>query len=348
MLQARIDPNVEVITTLLNLTANGAGEWNAGMPSQPYRREVMQRFAHLREHPAVQKANQLHAQGFWWDAMIQLALTCTAFPEAILTTPLPNSRYTDAGDGDTEAGKRAIADFLPLVDDFYERARFDNFYREQQPRYEGIMAEVSASLPDASWLDLVGNYYGAGDDARGFYLVPSPLSIAGHGFGNSVHRDDEIEIYHTFAPFCSVEPDADGHGFDSPQSLAELSVHEFGHSFVNHLLEPPHYGDVIERFVALYAAERESEQMGWSPQINVAEHIIRACEVRIALVANQPLDAARLLQHHIDQYGCRHLPEIVDAMDDYEQNRDRYPSLTAFMPDLMRCIDEIALRHHVG
>ena len=64
--------------------------------------------------------------------------------------------------------------------------------------------------------------------------------------------------------------------------------------------------------------------MGWSPQINVAEHIIRACEVRIALVANQPLDAARLLQHHIHQYGCRHLPEIVDAMDDYEQNRDRF------------------------
>ena len=350
MLQARIDPNVEVITTLLNLTANGAGEWNAGMPSQPYRREVMQRFAHLREHPAVQKANQLHAQGFWWDAMIQLALTCTAFPEAILTTPLPNSRYTDAGDGDAEAGKRAIADFLPLVDDFYERARFDNFYREQQPRYEGIMAEVSACLPDASWLDLVGNYYGAGagDDARGFYLVPSPLSIAGHGFGNSVHRDDEIEIYHTFAPFCSVEPDADGHGFDSPQSLAELSVHEFGHSFVNHLLEPPHYADVIERFVALYAAERESGQMGWSPRVNVAEHIIRACEVRIALVANQPQDAARLLQHHIDQYGCRHLPEIVDAMDDYEQNRERYPSLTAFMPELMRCFDEIALRHHPG
>ena len=255
-----------------------------------------------------------------------------------------------AGHGDAEPGKRAIADFLPLVDDFYERARFDNFYREQQPRYEGIMAEVSASLPDASWLDLVGNYYGAGagDDARGFYLVPSPLSIAGHGFGNSVRRDDEIEIYHTFAPFCSVEPDADGHGFDSPQSLAELSVHEFGHSFVNHLLEPPHYADVIERFAALYAAERESGQMGWSPRVNVAEHIIRACEVRIALVANQPQDAARLLQHHIDQYGCRHLPEIVDAMDDYEQNRERYPSLTAFMPDLMRCFDEIALRHHVG
>ena len=65
MLQARIDPNVEVITTLLNLTANGAGEWNAGMPSQPYRREVMPRFAHMREHPAVQEANQLPAQGFW-------------------------------------------------------------------------------------------------------------------------------------------------------------------------------------------------------------------------------------------------------------------------------------------
>jgi hypothetical protein len=82
MLQTRIDHNVEVVTCLLNLTERGSLDWNTGISSQPYCREVMQHCSHLKKHPAVLLTNQLHAQGFWWDAMIELAVTCTVFPEA--------------------------------------------------------------------------------------------------------------------------------------------------------------------------------------------------------------------------------------------------------------------------
>lgn len=344
MLHARINPNVEVATCLLNLTERGSQDWNAGIPSQPFRRTVIERFAHLRDHRAVVLANQLHAQGFWWDAMIELALTSTAFPEAVLTTELPNSRYVSAGDGDPAAGKQTLYDLLDLIDDFYTQAEFDNFYREQQPLYKQIIHEVEASLPDAVWLELVADYYGAGsdEDIQGFFLIPSPLSIGGHGFGASVRREDELEIFNVFAPFRSVDAAETGCGFDDPQQLAELSVHEFGHSFVNHALEPPQYAKTVAGFAALYAAERATGQMGYDDWVCVAEHIIRACEVRIALVAGQPKDAARLLQYNMDQYAFRYLPEIVEALDDYEQNRSQYPSLAAFVPELMQTFNAIA------
>ena len=344
MLHTRIDPNVEVITCLLNLTERGSQEWNAGIPSQPFRREVIQHFAHLREHPAVLLANRLHAQGFWWDAMIQLALTSTAFPDAVLTIPLPNQRYAAAGNDDLAAGKETLEELLHQINDFCLQADFDEFYRQKQLFYDRVMHEVEAGMPDASWLELVAGYYGAGsdEDARDFYLIPSPLSIGGQGFGAYTHRDDELEIFSVFAPFCSVDSDGTSCGFDEPGKLAELSVHEFGHSFVNHLLEPPHYEHTTAAFAELYAAERATGQMGDAPWAILAEHIIRACEVRIALIAGQPEDAARLLQYNIEYNDYRHLPAVVEAMEDYEHNRLQYPSLAAFIPELMRHLDSIA------
>ena len=94
----------------------------------------------------------MHAQGFWWDSLIELAVTCTAFPEAVLTADLRNSRYVNA-------------------------------------------EEASC-------------------------------------------------------------------GFDRPEQLAELAMHEFGHSFVNHALEPPRHKGPITRFAALYTTEPATGQMG--------------------------------------------------------------------------------------
>ena len=123
MLQPRIDRNVEVVTCLLNLTERGSLDWNTGISSQPYRREVMQHFSHLKKHPAVLLTNQLHAQGFWWDAMIELAVTCTVFPEAALTADLRNSRYVNAGEGDPAKGKKTLDELLDLIDDFLHPSR---------------------------------------------------------------------------------------------------------------------------------------------------------------------------------------------------------------------------------
>ncbi len=78
-------------------------ETDTGIVSQPYRREVMQHFSHLTNHPAVLLTNQLHAHGFWWDSLIELAVTCTAFPEAVLTADLRNSRYVNASEGQENA-----------------------------------------------------------------------------------------------------------------------------------------------------------------------------------------------------------------------------------------------------
>ena len=66
----------------------------------------------------------------------------------------------------------------------------------------------------------------------------------------------------SFAPFRSVNAEEASCGFDRPEQLAELAMHEFGHSFVNHALEPPRHKGPITRFAALYTTEPATGQMG--------------------------------------------------------------------------------------
>ncbi len=77
-----------------------------------------------------------------------------------------------------------------------------------------------------------------------------------------MRRDDELEVYNVFAPFRSVDAEEASSGFDRPEQLAELAMHEFGHSFVNHALEPPRHKGPITRFAALYTTEPATGQMG--------------------------------------------------------------------------------------
>lgn len=96
MLNARIDPNVEIATCLFNLTERGSSDWNAGMPSQPFRQVVMERFAPLRQHPAVALANQLHGGVRMAKARrIGMRLVYGLVFLFVLACPLYASSYTD-------------------------------------------------------------------------------------------------------------------------------------------------------------------------------------------------------------------------------------------------------------
>ena len=126
----RIDPNVEVVACLLNLSEKGSRDWNSGIPHQPFRRVVMEQFAGMKAHPAVLLVDQLHGQGFWWDAMVELALHCTSFPSRTLKARLSAHRYVAAGNGDHAKGENQIDTLISLINDFHRQSAFDAFWRE--------------------------------------------------------------------------------------------------------------------------------------------------------------------------------------------------------------------------
>lgn len=342
----RIDPNVEAVTCLLNLSEKGSRDWNSGVPHQPFRHVVMEHFAGMKTHPAVRLVDQLHGQRFWWDAMIELALHCTPFPSGTLKAQLPAPRYATAGSGNREKGEKQIDTLVSLINDFHQQSAFEAFWQEHQVDYDQVRNEVLSSMPGIDLLKTVEHYYGVTGypDIKGYYLVPSPQIIGGNGFGIRVPTEKGLEIYNIFGSFRSIEENESGFGFDNSEAITNLSVHEFGHSFVNPLVEPPRYHQTIERFHQLYAPIRATGKMGYSGWVCVAEHIIRACEVRIAIALGKAMEAAEIQREYVENHSFVYLPLIADALVEYEEHRGEYPSLAAFVPELMETFESIAAR----
>jgi hypothetical protein len=263
----------------------------------------MEEFAGMKAHPAVLLMDQLHAQGFWWNAVIELALYCTPFPFGTLKAQLPENRYETAGNGDREKGEKQISALIPLINDFYRQSDFEVFWQEHQVDYDQIQREVWSSMPGTDLLKAVEHYYGIAGypGIKGYYLVPSPQIIGWNGFGLRVPTEEGLEVYNLFGPFRSIEGNDSGFGFDNREAIANLSVHEFGHSFVNPLVEPPHYHQIIERFDQLYTTIRATGKMGYKGWVCVAEHIIRACEVRIAAAVGNVVEAEQIRKDYIGE-----------------------------------------------
>jgi hypothetical protein len=51
---------------------------------------------------------------------------------------------------------------------------------------------------------------------------------------------------------------------------------------------------------------------------------------------------------YIENYLFVYLPPIIDALVEYEQHREKYPSLVDYIPKLMRTFESIADRAGVG
>ena len=236
------------------------------------------------------------------------------------------------------------AELIPFIKVFYEEAHFGSFLEENKSAYAQIEQEVGNSMPGTEFLQIVEHYYGVAGypDIHGYCLTPSAQIIGGHGFGISVETPRGKSIYNVFGPFRSVDSTAQGFGFNDPSAIRNFSVHEFGHSFVNSHLEPPNYQDIVQAFYALYEPITKTGKMGYQDWACVAEHIIRACEVRVAYLSGRAQESERLQQDYVERFAFVHLPPIVEAMEDYERNREKYPSLADFVPDLMKVFGELA------
>ena len=130
-------------------------------------------------------------------------------------------------------------------------------------------------------------------------------------------------------------------GFANISRINELSIHEFGHSFVNPVIDQLPVG-MIETSTNLYEPLRPSmEPQGYANWLScVYEHFVRAGEVMIAQKMGSKADADRLLNSYIKERNFIYLPLILQELRKYDQNRN-YPYLKAVESAIIR-INKIA------
>ena len=119
-------------------------------------------------------------------------------------------------------------------------------------------------------------------------------------------------------------------------------VHEFCHSYVNPLVDQ--YKEMLhESGERIFPSHKEKlSQSGYNYwYVMMYEYLTRACVVRY-LYANEGVNAANRQMKWDERYGFPAITGLVKLLNDYENNRDRYPHLEAFMPVIAEYFNQTA------
>ncbi|MDR3713646.1 MAG: DUF4932 domain-containing protein [Puia sp.] len=236
-----------------------------------------------------------------------------------------------------EATKNATA-FLQEFNKFYALLHFGSYLEENNRFYELIQSDVRRNLPDSFFIPVMEGFYGKSFNA--YYLIPSLNIPTSQGFGkmNKTSRT----IYNTFGPF-SFQTFDKRHpelGFDYPEKIARLSVHEFGHSFVNPAIDklPDELKSSTE-----YLYQPIKEDMSKSAYTNwtmcLYEHFVKAGEVIVARKLGHPAEADKMLQDCV-RARFIYVPFIVKELERYDAGTDPGKNYDDFIKTVLEDLKE--------
>ena len=145
--------------------------------------------------------------------------------------------------------KDYLDDYMEKIKKFYKESNFENFFKEHQKEYTSSIKEVKQAMERMHLAAFLEEYFGW--ENRGYFMVPTPLFPIGN-FGPRIEEDGKYLIYYimvaikgTHGEFC----------FAPPEILRSNLAHEFGHSFLNPVLQK--YWNQVKPYSHFFGYMRE-------------------------------------------------------------------------------------------
>ncbi|MCB2410575.1 DUF4932 domain-containing protein [Hymenobacter lucidus] len=293
-------------------------------------------FAPFRQHAAVRRTQWLSDK--IGTGVYLLPLFYEGFPRPRRVTPV-SPPILAAIHPNADSAARIADAYMLLVGRFYRDARFARFQRHQRPVYEQAIAEVRRNLPPASFIQTMEAYYGGQKAA--YRLIVNPFFKSEWGMAWQVSHADGLTAVQIAAPSGEqtlMRGRVTAAGFDNAEAVRNLSVHEFGHTFVNPLTSLPVFAPGIAAHAALFRPiPGQLQYRDWETSFN--EHLVRAGEIRIAQALDRD-DVSRQLRAAYADW--MYLPFFEAQLQRYEADRQRYPTLESFLPVLIAALPELA------
>lgn len=329
-----VDARVELMSIVFRLA--GSPEYNqCRVPA--YGQAIDRYFAPCRDHEAVRLARELGQQpnSVSYDAVMNMAVQLTDVRSLSERIPFdsPKSRL--------DARWRGVKarPFLAALRRFVADSKFENFLASQQALYETTGARLqafAATLADIAWFD---RFFGVRNRPR-FFIIPG-VANGGSSYGASLTAEDGTE--EVYAIPGAFQVDSSGAPVFAAADL-EVMVHEFVHSYTNPVVDQ--FAAQMEKpAAAIFSTVADTMRMQaygeW--KIMLYESLVRASTARYVL-EHDGIEAA-FQRVREDQWRTFYWTgELVDLLGRYERERDRYPTLAAFMPEVARYFEGLAPR----
>jgi hypothetical protein len=331
-IEVRTSPNIELFALLMQLDlapdalnnndlvelGNRTAKWRDWYALAVRNYEIYREF----ENGKMMKMYRDYlAKGFYNDFFIGFLVQVDEVPHARLTAATDSETISAfSKTGNMAEGRRKAGEFLEALNRFYHEIAFDHYLEDHRKHYEIIRADVTRNLPPNRFIATMEMFYGK--EFNHYYLVPSLNIPTSMGFGK-LHKTAK-SIYNTFGPFGfqSFDERQLDLAFDNADKIRGLSVHEFGHSFVNPAIDkvPP---DLIKETRHLYTPiEAQMTSQGYPTwTICLYEHFVRAGEVIIAKKLGLADEAQRILDDNLKK-GFKYLPVMVAELERFDHRAD--------------------------
>lgn len=262
------------------------------------------------------------ADHLWLDYLYNLLLQVELFPNARITDDIELSYYKDFSEsGDKVEAREKAQIFLDGLNEFYKEIDFKNYIKDNSVFYEKAIKEVKMGTPDHSFIELNETFYKT--EFNRYVLIPSLTTPKGMGFGLRYTRQGKVNVFNVFGAFDYQSIDDSSNiemGFDNKERLNELSAHEFGHSFVNPVIdEVP--TDLINRTENLFESIKLSmSDQGYNTwKVCINEHFVRAGEIFLWNKLGDFETSNRLKQEYINNRNFIFIPNILVELENYDK-----------------------------
>ncbi|MDZ4182173.1 MAG: DUF4932 domain-containing protein, partial [Candidatus Cloacimonadaceae bacterium] len=332
MLEISIDPRIELLAVIQYLS----GSEMVSKDVNGYADAIDAWFGDHKEHPVLELLPKMEELGFGYDLPVVTFLQYDSLPLEHKTMHLDRFYHNMNEERWQEISPAADWEQLRiLVNSFYIQSDFAGFFLSQQDLFNQSLASAEklvAGSPDmiahlAAWFH---------ETHPSYKLVISPL-LGGMGYGPALlNEKGENEAY------CLLS----FHPGDTPESalknLAYMFFHEFSHSYVNPLVDE-HYTELRLAEKLFDPISQKMTDLAYpSWWICVAEHFVRASELRLLSTFFAEQSASYSSDSQI-ALGFIYIDTILESLHAYEKARDEHGlSFKDYFPKLVA--DFVALK----
>lgn len=311
---------------------------------QPIVSAVLKKYGHLKNSNIAIETAKINdvlndKYSLWNDMLMNPLMNHKEFP----ATEWINDYQFSSNNLTAEQNKEVtqlIKNYLTDLSKFYLKENIGQFFIENKAFYNGGESEYNKHIP-VGFTDAMEQFYG--ESFNSYTILISPMMMwpieDGEGRGiaaNVTSKSGKTDVYEIASPFVKVEKQGQ-FGYDNQFQARFLSVHEFGHSFVNK--EVYQHRDQLEKFKDLFEKSNLKETMiktgGYGDyQTCVAEHLVRLGEIQTARIQKDFERAKRLEEYHLKN-NFVFLPLLEEKIKDYNSNRMKYKKFGDFIPQLL-------------
>ena len=337
-----VETNKNVETLAICFEIADKGFWKIPFNDyQPMKYLARKRFEQFRDQNVIQIIDTLVNKGFWLDAMVEVLLKSSPLPNAELKYELEKSTISRLSNNKEEA-TRLINEFLISLNKFYIDARLPDYFTENKNYFDSVNNEVRKNLPNKHFITTMESYYGKQNDS--YTLIPVPTLWHTAGLGLRIKGTSGFKVYNIFGPLIVTKDSLDfGYGYNNPDKINELTVHEFGHSFINPVTELPENRTLIDKYNYLFKPIKDKmAKQGYNNWWTcVTEHLVRLGEIRISYALGDSSRADRIRNDYINNHSFIYLTHLEKVIIDYEKNRKEFKSINAYIPILLKSFGQI-------